>query len=70
MLISLEIMFAAVNLGFILASIVIDDAVGFVFSVFILTLAGVEVSIGLTLIILLYRRYGNIYVQNIAKLKS
>jgi NADH-quinone oxidoreductase subunit K len=70
MLISLEIMFVAANVGFILASLVIDDAAGFVFSIMILTLAGIEVAVGLALIILIYRRYGNIYLQSVAKLKS
>ncbi len=70
MLISLEVMFVAVNVGFILASIYIDDVVGYIFSLLILTLAGIEVSVGLALIILIYRRYGNIHVQSIAKIKS
>lgn len=70
MLISLEVMFLAANVGFILASIYIDDVAGFIFSLIILTLAGIEVSVGLALIILVYRRYGNIYVQSISKLKS
>lgn len=69
-LISLEVMFLSANLGFILASLIIDDAAGFVFSIIILTLAGIEISIGLALIILIYRQYGNIYVQTISKLKS
>lgn len=63
-------MFLAANLGFILASLAIDDAAGFILSIVVLTLAGIEVSIGLALIILIYRRYSSIYVQNIAKLKS
>ena len=70
MLISLEVMFLAVNVGFILASLAIDDATGFVFSIIILTFAGIEVAVGLALIILIYRRYATIYVQNISKLKS
>lgn len=70
MLISLEIMFLAANIGFILASLAIDDAAGFVVSMVVVTLAGIEVSIGLALIILIYRRYSSIYVGNINKLKS
>jgi len=70
MLISLEIMFLAANLGFILVSLVIDDAAGFIFSIIILTFAGIEVAIGLALIILIYRRHSSIYVQNISKIKS
>lgn len=70
MLISVEIMFVAANLGFILASLVIDDAAGFAFSVIVLTLAGIEVAIGLALIILIYRRYGNVYLETVTKLKN
>jgi len=63
-------MFLAANLGFILVSLVIDDAAGFIFSIIILTFAGIEVAIGLALIILIYRRHSSIYVQNISKIKS
>lgn len=70
MLISLEVMFLAANIGFILASLAIDDAAGFIVSIVVVTLAGIEVSIGLALIILIYRRYSSIHVENISKLKS
>lgn len=63
-------MFLAANVGFILASLALDDAVGFVFSMIILTLAGAEISIGLALIILIFRKYSNIYIQSVGKIKN
>lgn len=63
-------MFVSANLGFILASLAIDDAAGFMFSVIILTLAGIEVAIGLALVILIYRRCGNIYSRAVTRIKN
>jgi len=53
-------MFLATNIGFVLASLQIDDGGGLIFSIIILALAGVEISIGLALIIIIYRRYFSI----------
>jgi NADH-quinone oxidoreductase subunit K len=70
LLISLEVIFLSVNLGFILASLVIDDMAGVVLSMSILTMAGIEVSVGLAIIILIYRRHGTINVSSITKVKA
>jgi NADH-quinone oxidoreductase subunit K len=69
-IISIEIIFLSANLGFILASIQIDDVVGYVYAMFILALAGIEVSIGLALIILVYRKFTNIKVQSTMRIKN
>lgn len=69
LLIGLELLFLSANLGFIMASIVLDDIVGYVFSMIIFAMAGVEVALGLALTIVVYRQYGSIYSENLTKLK-
>jgi NADH-quinone oxidoreductase subunit K len=69
-IIALEICFIGANIGFVLSSILIDDTFGFIFSLVGLTLAGAEVSLGLALTIIVYRRFDNIYTKNLVLLKS
>ncbi|MCB1711889.1 MAG: NADH-quinone oxidoreductase subunit K [Candidatus Riesia sp.] len=69
-MLSLEIIFISSSIGFILSSIMIDDIFGFLFSLFLLTLAGAEVSFGLALTILSYRKFDNIFLNNLTRLKS
>lgn len=69
LLISIEIMFLATNIGFVLASLQIDDGGGLIFSIIILALAGVEISIGLALIIIIYRRYFSIWLYATRRIK-
>lgn len=70
LLISLEVLFLSVNLGFILVSLIHDDMAGIIFSLAILTMAGIEISVGLALTILVYRRYDDIYLRSLNKLKA
>jgi len=69
MLIGLELLFFASNVGFILASLLIDDAVGYIFSMLIFATAGIEVAVGLALIITVFRRFGNIQIYSLTRLK-
>lgn len=69
LLISLEVLFLSVNLGFILVSLIHDDMAGIIFSLGILTMAGIEISIGLALTILIYRRHDDIHLRSLNKLK-
>jgi len=55
LLISIEILYVAVNINFIMASVFLDDIFGLTFTLFNLAIAGSEISIGLALFILLYR---------------
>ena len=59
-LICIELMLLSLNLNFIVFSVYLDDIFGQVFSIFILTVAAAESSIGLAIIILYYRVRGNI----------
>jgi NADH-quinone oxidoreductase subunit K len=69
-LICIELMLLSVNLNFIVLSIYLDDMYGQIFSMFILTLAAAESSIGLAIIILYYRVRGSISLQQKPVLKG
>ena len=69
-LISLELCFIAANVGFVLTSLYIDDSLGFMFSMVSLTLAGAEVSLGLALTILVYRKLDTVFIKDFNKLRS
>ena len=63
-LISIELILLSVNILFIVFSIYLDDIVGQIFTLFILTIAAVETSIGLSLLLVSYRVRGNILINN------
>lgn len=69
-IIALEICFIGAYLGFILASILLDDVTGFIFSLIGLTIAGAEVSLGLALTIIVYRKFDSVYSKKLKYLKS
>lgn len=69
-IIALELCFIGSNIGFVLTSLILDDAFGFIFSLIGLTLAGAEVSLGLALTIIVYRKFDNIYTKNLVFLKG
>lgn len=54
-LMCIELLLLSSNLNFLVFSIYLDDYYGQIFSLFILTIAASEASIGLALLILLYR---------------
>ena len=60
-LICIELMLLSINLNFIVFSAHLDDILGQVFSIFILTVAAAESSIGLAIVIL----FGTFYVISI-----
>jgi len=69
-LISIELLLLGVNLSLILASLFLDDLVGEVFSLFILTIAGAESAIGLAILVSFYRLQNLISVDLVSFLKS
>lgn len=54
-LIAIEIIFLGLNLNFIIISIYLDDIVGHIFVIFLLTIAVAESAIVLTLLIIIYK---------------
>lgn len=70
MLICIEVLLLSVNLNFIFFSAYLDDLVGQVFSLFILTVAASESAIGLAILISYYRVRGNMRLDSISILKG
>jgi len=68
--ISLELLLLAVNFLFIIFSIYLDDMLGQLFSIFILTIAGAESSIGLALLVVYHRIVGSITLTDLSCLKG
>lgn len=63
-LISIELILLSVNILFIVFSVYLDDIVGQIFTIFVLTIAAAETSIGLSLLLVSYRVRGNILIDN------
>lgn len=64
-LMSIELLLLSINLNFIFFSIYIDDIIGQVFSLLILTVAASESAIGLAIMIVFYKLSGNISIYKI-----
>lgn len=64
---SIELLLLAVNLNFATFSIYLDDIVGQVFVLFILTIAAAESAIGLAIITVFYRLKNSIQLEPIKK---
>jgi hypothetical protein len=62
---SIELILLAVNLNFIVYSVYLDDLVGQVFALFILTVAAAESAIGLAILVVYYRVRGSIAMETI-----
>lgn len=69
-LMSIELMLLSVNLNFLEYSLILDDSLGFLFSVLILTVAAAEISIGLAILIIFYRIRGIIDINFLSILKG
>lgn len=70
MLMSVELMLLAVNLNFVLFSVYLDDLIGQIFALLILTVAAAESAIGLALLVVYYRVRGTIAVEFINLMKG
>jgi NADH-quinone oxidoreductase subunit K len=69
-LMSIELMLLAINLNFVIFSIYLDDIIGYVFVLFILTIAAAESAIGLAILTVYYRLKNNIRIDKIKNIKS
>mgnify|MGYP006074875533 CR=1 FL=1 len=67
---SVEIMLLSVNLNFIIFSIYLDDIVGYIFVLFILTIAATESAIGLAILTVYYKLKRSIQMDTIKTIKS
>ena len=69
-LMSIELILLAVNVNLVSFSIFLQDIVGQVFTMLILTIAAAEAAIGLAIIVIYYRKTGTIRVEDINSLKG
>ena len=69
-LISIELMLLAINLNFVFFSFYLDDILGELFALLILTVAAAESAIGLAIIIIFFRSRGTIAMHNINLLSN
>ena len=65
MLISIEIMLLAVTFLILISSYNLDDNIGQTYGVYIITIAGAESVIGLSILVAYYRLRGNISLKDI-----
>ena len=70
MLMSIELMLLAVNYNFLLFSVYLDDIIGQLFALLVLTVAAAESAIGLALLVVYYRVRGTIAVEFINLIKG
>lgn len=70
LLISIELMLLSVNLNFFIFSVFLDDFVGQLFVLFVLTIAAAESAIGLAILLVYYRLRGTIFINFINLLKG
>ena len=69
-LMSIELILLAVNINLVSFSIHLQDLVGQVFTMFILTVAAAEAAVGLAIIVIYYKNRGSINVEQINSLKG
>jgi len=69
-LMSIELILLAVNINLVSFSIYLQNLVGQVFTMFILTVAAAEAAIGLAIIVIYFKNKGSIQVEEINSLKG
>ena len=69
-LMSIELMLLAVNLNFVAFSAFLNDLVGQVIAMFVLTVAAAEAAIGLAILVVYFRNRGTIRVEDINMMKG
>mgnify|MGYP002055030983 FL=1 len=62
-------MLLAVNLNFLIFSTYLDDLIGQLFSLLVLTVAAAESAIGLALLVIYHKTRGNIKIEYMNQLK-
>ncbi|WP_417457177.1 NADH-quinone oxidoreductase subunit NuoK [Kordiimonas sp.] len=69
-LMSVELMLLAVNINLVAFSTYLNDMVGQVFAMFVLTVAAAEAAIGLAILVVYFRSRGSIAVEDINQMKG
>jgi NADH:ubiquinone oxidoreductase subunit K len=69
-LMSIELMLLSINFNFIIFSVYLDDILGQIFSLFVLTVAASESAIGLAILVIYYRLRGVLSINYISSIKG
>ncbi len=69
-LMSIELMLLAVNINLVSFSTHLQDLVGQIFAMFVLTVAAAEAAIGLAILVVYYRNRASIAVDDINSMKG
>jgi NADH-quinone oxidoreductase subunit K len=69
-LMSVDLFLLAVNINLVSFSVFLNDLVGQVFAMFILTVAAAEAAIGLAILVVYFRNRGTIAVDDINMMKG
>ena len=67
---SVELMLLAVNINLVAFSTHLNDLVGQIFALFVLTVAAGEAAIGLAILVVYFRNRGTIAVEDINMMKG
>lgn len=70
LLMSIELMLLSVNINFVAFSHYLNDMVGQVFTLFVLTVAAAEAAIGLAILVCFFRNRGTIDVEDVNVMKG
>ncbi|NSM56737.1 NADH-quinone oxidoreductase subunit NuoK [Wolbachia endosymbiont of Atemnus politus] len=69
-LLSIEILLLAININLVAFSAFMNDIVGQIFVMFVLTVAAAESGVGLAILVVYYRKRGNINVEQANLMKE
>lgn len=70
MFMAIKIMLLAINFNFIIFSVYLDDIIGQIFTLYILTVAAAEAAIGLAILMIHFRLTNEISIHKIISLKG
>jgi NADH-quinone oxidoreductase subunit K len=69
-LMSIELILLSVNINFVAFSAFLNDIVGQIYALLVLTVAAAEAAIGLAILVVYYRNRGSIAVEDINLMKG
>jgi NADH-quinone oxidoreductase subunit K len=69
-LMSIELILLSVNINFVAFSVFMQDMVGQIFALLILTVAAAEAAIGLAILVVFFRNRGSIAVEDISSMRG
>ncbi|MDX2082936.1 MAG: NADH-quinone oxidoreductase subunit NuoK [Rickettsiales bacterium] len=70
LLMSIELMLLAVNINFVTFSAALNNLVGQIYAIFVLTVAGAEAAIGLAILVVYFQNRRTIATQDISTMKG